>query len=78
MLSEHSLKARVYDGIGRCINVHGMSDLHICEGPINAERYLQVLDQHMLPSRQRLFQGLFQEDNAETHSDHITAACNMW
>lgn len=32
-------------------------NLHFCEGTINAEKYIQVLEQHMLPSKQRLFQG---------------------
>uniref|UniRef100_A0AAR2J834 Transposase Tc1-like domain-containing protein n=1 Tax=Pygocentrus nattereri TaxID=42514 RepID=A0AAR2J834_PYGNA len=40
-----------------CVSAHGMGNLHICEGTINAERYIQVLEQHMLPSKQRLFQG---------------------
>uniref|UniRef100_A0AAY5JYK7 Tc1-like transposase DDE domain-containing protein n=1 Tax=Esox lucius TaxID=8010 RepID=A0AAY5JYK7_ESOLU len=54
-----------------------MGDLHICEGPINVEQYIQVLEQHMLPSRLRLFQRrpwLFQQDNAKPHSAHITTA----
>lgn len=39
-----------------CICAHGMGNLHICEGSINVEWYIQVLEQHILPSRQRLFQ----------------------
>ncbi len=34
-------------------------------------RYIQVLEQHMLPSRRRLFQGrpcIFQHDNARPHT----------
>ncbi len=33
--------------------------------------YIKVLEQHMLPSRQRLFQGRpceFQQDNAKPHT----------
>lgn len=39
-----------------------------CDETINAERYTQVLDQHVLLSTQRLFQGrahLFQQHNAK-------------
>ena len=48
-----------------------MGNLHISEGSINAEPYIQVLEQHMLPSRRGLFQGrpcLFQQDNVKPHS----------
>ena len=31
-----------------CISAHGMGDLHICEGTINAEQYMQVSEQHIL------------------------------
>ena len=60
-----------------CVSASGMGNLHICEGTINAERYIQVLEQHMLPSKQRLFHGrpcLFQQDNAKPHSAHLTTA----
>ena len=33
-----------------CISVHGMGDLHICEGTIDAEAYVGILERHMLPS----------------------------
>ena len=32
-----------------CVSASGMGNWHICEGTINAERYIQVLEQHMLP-----------------------------
>uniref|UniRef100_A0A9J7XYE4 Tc1-like transposase DDE domain-containing protein n=1 Tax=Cyprinus carpio carpio TaxID=630221 RepID=A0A9J7XYE4_CYPCA len=54
-----------------------MSVLHIWKGSINAERYIQVLEQHMLPSRRRLFQGrpcIFQHDNARPHTASITTS----
>ena len=41
------------------------------EGTADADRHTQVLEQHMLPSRWRLFQGcpcFFQQDGAKTHS----------
>ncbi len=40
-----------------CMSACGMGSLHIWKGTINAERYIQVLEQLMLPSRRRLFQG---------------------
>ncbi len=49
-----------------CISAYGMGSLHVLEGTMNAERYIKVLEQHMLPSRWRLFQGkpcVFQQDN---------------
>lgn len=49
LLSAQSLKAK-------CMSTHGiMSNLHVCEGTNYTEWYIQVLDQHMLPSRQLLF-----------------------
>ena len=58
-----------------CVSAHGMGNLHICESNINAERYIQVVEQPMLPSKQRLFHGrpcLFQQDNAKSHSARVT------
>ena len=60
-----------------CVSASGMGNLQICEGTINAERYIQVLEQHMLPSKQCLFHGrpcLFQQDNAKPHSARLTTA----
>ncbi len=42
---------------------------------INAEKYIEILEHNMLPSRRHLFQGrpcIFQQDNAKPHSAHIT------
>ncbi len=60
-----------------CMSACGMGSLHIWKGTINAERYIQVLEQHMLPSRRRLFQGRpcnFQHDNARPHTASITTS----
>uniref|UniRef100_A0AAY5KU80 DDE-1 domain-containing protein n=1 Tax=Esox lucius TaxID=8010 RepID=A0AAY5KU80_ESOLU len=60
-----------------CISAHSMCDLHVCGGTINAELYIQVLEQHMLPSRPHIFQGrtcLFPQDNAKPPSAQITTA----
>ncbi len=54
-----------------------MDSLHVLEGTMNAERYIKVLEQHMLPSRRRVFQGrpcVFQQDNAKPHTAAIITA----
>ena len=44
--------------VGECFNVQAiMANLHLYEGTINAYWYKQVLEQHILPTYQRLFQG---------------------
>ncbi len=53
-----------------CISAYGMDSLHVLEGTMNAERYIKVLEQHMLPSRRRVFQ----QDNAKPHTADITTA----
>ncbi len=60
-----------------CISSYGMGSLHVLEGTMNAERYIKVLEQHMLPSRRCLFQGrpcVFQQDNAKPHAAALTTA----
>ncbi len=53
-----------------CISAYGMGSLHVLEGTMNAERYIKVLEQHMLPSRWRVFQ----QDNAKPRTAAITTA----
>ena len=56
--------------MGRTISAYGMGRLHVLKGTMNAERYIKILEQHMLPSR-CLFQGrpfVFQHDNAKSHT----------
>ncbi len=60
-----------------CIGAYSMGSLYVLEGTMNAERYIKVLEQHMLPSRQCLFQGrpcVFQQENAKPHTAAITTA----
>ncbi len=52
-----------------CISAYGMGSLHVFEGTMNDERYIKVLEQHMLPSKR-----LFQQDNAKPHTAAITTA----
>ncbi len=60
-----------------CISAYGMGSLHVLESTMNVERFIKVLEQHMLPSRRRLFQErfcVFQQDNAKPHTAAITTA----
>ncbi len=51
------------------LSAYGMGSLHVLEGTMNAERYIKVLEQHMLPSGWRVFQ----QDNVKPHTAAITA-----
>ncbi len=53
-----------------CISEYGMGSLHVLEGTMNDEKYIKVLEQHMLPSRQ----CVFHQDNAKPHTAAITTA----
>ncbi len=58
-----------------CVSALGKGNLPFCDGTINAEKYIEILEHNMLPSRRHLFQGrpcIFQQDNAKPHSAHIT------
>lgn len=60
-----------------CIGVYGGGSLHVLEGIMYADRYIKVLEQHMLPFRRFLFQGrpcVFQQDNVKPHTAAITTA----
>ncbi len=62
---QHSVQKPASLMVWGCIIVYGMGSLHVLEGTMNAERYIKFLEQHMLPSRRRLFQGrpcVFQQD----------------
>ncbi len=48
MLSASCSKASISDGMG-CIRY--CMGLHVLVGSMNAERYIKVLEQHMLPIR---------------------------
>ncbi len=69
MSSVFRSKASIFDGMG-CISAYGMGSLHVLESTMNAESYIRVLEQHMLPSRRRVFQ----QDNAKPHTAAITTA----
>ncbi len=72
-----SVQKPAYLLVWGCISAYCMGSLHVLEGTRNDERYIQVLEQHMLPSRQCLFQGrpcVFEQDNAKPHTAVITTA----
>ncbi len=59
------------------LRAYGMGSLQVLEGTMTAERYIQVLEQHMLLSVWCLFQGrpcVFQQDNAKPQTAVITTA----
>ncbi len=65
-----SVQKPAYLMVWGCINAYGMGSLHVLEGTMNSGRYIKVLEQHMLPSRRRVFQ----QDNAKPHTAAITTA----
>ncbi len=69
MLSVFSQKSSIFDAWG-CISAYGMGSLHVLEGTMNAERYINVLEQHMLPSSR----CEFQQDNVKPHTAAIRTA----
>ncbi len=74
---QHSVQKPPSLMVWGCISAYSMGNLHVLEGTMNDERYIKVLEQHLLPSRQRLFQGrpcVFQQDNAKPHTAAITTA----
>ncbi len=76
VLSAFISKSSISDGRGvhKCIR---MGSLHVLGGTMNAEKYIKVLEQHMLPSRRCLLQWrpcVFQQDNAKLHTAAITTA----
>ena len=58
LLPTKSAKTSLRDGMGvhQCPR-HGWSAYTVCEGPIDAEAYVGILERRILPSRWRLFPG---------------------
>ncbi len=40
-----------------CVSALGKGNLHFCDGTINAEKYIEILEHNMLPSRRPYFPG---------------------
>ncbi len=53
-----------------CISAYVMDSLHVLKATMNAERYIKVLEQHMLPSRLRVLL----KNNEKPHNEAITTA----
>lgn len=53
-----------------CFSSAGVGDIHIIEGIMNANMYIRMLSQHMIPSSARLFKDdyIFQHDNDPKHT----------
>ena len=60
-----------------CISAHGIRDLYICEGTIDAEAYVGILERHAVCLWKQLFPGtqcVFQQDNAMPNSAWVSTA----
>ena len=53
-----------------CFNWKGIGNLHLIDGIMNANVYIRILSEHMIPSSRRLFRGNFilQHDNDPKHT----------
>ncbi len=74
---KHSIQNPASRMVWEGISAYTMGSLHDLEDTMNAERFIQVLEQHMLPSRWHLFHGrpcVFQLNNAKPHTAAITTA----
>ncbi len=67
---EHSVQKPASLMVWGCISAYGLGSLHVLEGTINAERYIKILEQHLLSSRRRVFE----QDNSKPHTADITTA----
>ncbi len=56
VLSAFSSKASISDGMG-VISAYGMGSLHVLKATMNAERYIKVFEQHMLPLQMTSISG---------------------
>jgi hypothetical protein len=62
-----------------CISGFGIFNLHLCQGHVNSEQYLQILQGPMLDSVYNRFEFpeqrfIFQEDNAPVHTAKVVKA----
>lgn len=59
------------------ISASGMGPLHVCEGTVKSEQYIQILEQNLPGVRRSLFNNrsyTFQQDNAKPHTSRVTTA----
>ncbi len=67
---QHSVQKPASLMVWGCISAYSMGSLHVLEGTVNADRYIKVLEQHMLLSRQ----CVFNQDKAKPQTAAITTA----
>ncbi len=53
-----------------CVSALGKDNLHFCDGTINAEKYIEILEHNMLPSRRHLSRDVHAYFN-KTMQNHI-------
>ncbi len=53
-----------------CVRALGKGNLHFCDGTINAEKYIEILEHNMLPSRRHLSRDVHAYFN-KTMQNHI-------
>jgi len=71
---QHSVQKPAFLMVWEYICAFGTVNVHIWKDTINAEWYIQVLEQHMLPSKQWLFQGspcIFEQNNANPQTASV-------
>jgi hypothetical protein len=69
------LKRRVAVIVWGCITYDGVGTLCLVDGNITAQKYIDILDEHLWPVIVRHFLNkpyLFQDDNAPVHRARIT------
>ncbi len=60
---------------GVCVSCPWQGNLHFCDGTINAEKYIEILEHNMLPSEDissRDVHAYFNKTMQKPHSAHIT------
>lgn len=58
-----------------CFAARGVGKLHFIEGTVNAEKYIRILEDHLLPSVPMITtfdEFVFQQDGASSHTAKIT------
>ncbi len=57
-----------------CVSALGKGNLHFCDGTINAEKYIEILEHNMLPQEDIFSRDVhaYSTRHAKPHSAHIT------
>jgi len=54
----------------------GRGELHFVQGTVNSEKYINIMEEVMIPSKKRIFgrrkEWLYQQDNAPCHTSKKT------